>query len=518
MSVRNQTGAVAPLIAILLVVILVSVAFVVDLGHIHNVKAELQRAVDAAALAGAKQLPEPDRAIAVARATAAANLVDQQVVSSTEQDLTVVVGRWDPLTLTATASQRFTATIDRPDAVYVRATRAVDHVFFFFVGSTNVIADAIAYSSPEVPVLPLTIISCIPPTGPEAGSLSVCGIRTYAFASGDNTAGWTSLTWAKTGGSSVQDILNFVNDPEAVRNFNDTAELLLSQPVDRPCEGNFQKNVNCGMNVDDENFNYIARGVGNPLTRYDRLPRYITAITAEQEAFRDIVSLDGLLTQTEGESYSAYQARLTTLSTNSDYSTFISFDNKQKIYVADFNKVLDALGYPPVSSTTGSMTSVMDAILDNVTTTAKAKKTDQFLANYTRENYPFDAEGSPTSGGQGQTLLFSVPVIFAGSCDNFDPKSLDKNTAVVQEDQELHFIGLASLLITRMFKGGDCYETASPVTLTGVPSCGGGWPDTRLLNNAFECPVTNPPLAFEGLIRPPEYDDEGSLRTIVLVE
>jgi hypothetical protein len=515
---QNQRGAVAPLIAILLIVIVVSVAFVVDLGHIHNVKTELQRAVDAAALAGAQQLPEVDPAILVARATAAANLVDQQQVSSDTEDLTVVVGRWDSLTLTATASQRFTPTNDRPDAVYVRAIRQVDHVFFFFVGTTDVIADAIAYSSPEVPVLPLTIISCIPPTGPEAGSLSVCGIRTYSFASGNNSAGWTSLTWGGAGGSSVQEILSFVSDPEAVRNFNDTAGLLLSQQVDRPCEGNFQKNIICGMNVTDETFTYIAQGVGNPLTRYDRLPRYITTNANEQQAFRDIVSLDGLLTQGTNESASAYQTRLAALSSHVDYGKFVSYDNTKKIYVADFNKVLDAIGYPPVSSTTGSMTSVMDAVLDNVTTAAKTKKIGQFLANYTRENFPFDAEGSATSGGQGQTLLVSIPVIFAGSCANFDPKSLDTNKAQVQEDQELHFIGLASLLITRMFKGNDCYETVSPVTLTGAPACGGGWPDSRLLSNAFACPVTNPPLAFEGLIRPPEYDEEGSLRTIVLVE
>ena len=49
MKISDEKGAVAVLVAVMLVLILACLALVVDLGHLHNVKAQLQRAVDAAA-------------------------------------------------------------------------------------------------------------------------------------------------------------------------------------------------------------------------------------------------------------------------------------------------------------------------------------------------------------------------------------------------------------------------------------------------------------------------------------
>lgn len=56
----QRRGAVAPLFLILLIPLLAMVAFSVDTGYICLVKAELQNAADAAALAGASQLLVPD--------------------------------------------------------------------------------------------------------------------------------------------------------------------------------------------------------------------------------------------------------------------------------------------------------------------------------------------------------------------------------------------------------------------------------------------------------------------------
>jgi len=52
----NETGAVAPMVGIMIFLFVGCLALVVDLGLLHNVKVQLQRAADAAALAGALQL------------------------------------------------------------------------------------------------------------------------------------------------------------------------------------------------------------------------------------------------------------------------------------------------------------------------------------------------------------------------------------------------------------------------------------------------------------------------------
>src|SRR5207248_5530722 len=51
-----RTGAVVPMVAVLIVLILAMVAFAVDIGYICVVQKEMQNAADSAALAGASQL------------------------------------------------------------------------------------------------------------------------------------------------------------------------------------------------------------------------------------------------------------------------------------------------------------------------------------------------------------------------------------------------------------------------------------------------------------------------------
>jgi len=57
---RGRHGAVVPLTAILMVFLLGMLAFAIDLGYLAVVKAELQNAADAAALAGASQILDRD--------------------------------------------------------------------------------------------------------------------------------------------------------------------------------------------------------------------------------------------------------------------------------------------------------------------------------------------------------------------------------------------------------------------------------------------------------------------------
>lgn len=142
---NNRKGAVAPLVAIMLIVIVICVALVVDLGHVHNVKVQMQGAVDAAALAAAQQLPGGNAA-GVAVAVGAANKVDQGGVIIHSAD--VVTGTWDEtITPGKTAFDRFLCPPPvgvAPNAVKVTAAHNVKHAFFFFTESTPVLADAIA--------------------------------------------------------------------------------------------------------------------------------------------------------------------------------------------------------------------------------------------------------------------------------------------------------------------------------------------------------------------------------------
>lgn len=215
----REQGAVAPLVAILMIVIVICVALVVDLGHLHNVKIELQRAVDAAALTGARYLPDADRVVATTTASAGANFVDGSTLQdllTNETDatsLTIVLGGWDKDALGASADSRFDSTATNPDAVLVQASRDVDHVFFFFVDSTQVTADAIAVAEPINPVMPLSLVSCIPlqsiqnNPGMTPGT-QICDIGYYTFADDTNdTAAWTSLT-LDPNSNDIRDLLS----------------------------------------------------------------------------------------------------------------------------------------------------------------------------------------------------------------------------------------------------------------------------------------------------------------------
>ena len=549
----------------MLLLLIVIVSLVVDIGHVITAKNQLQQAVDAAALAGARQISPVDEtgsgAIAAAQTTITENDVLVRNVDLDTENVVVTLGSWDLENLGAPFDERWSPGVTPYNAVRVEADVEVEYFFNALKGGSTVSVDALAVHSQTELTLPLAIVSCIPPTGPQVGALNVCGIKTYTFSSNENTAGWTSLTLGGSGGASQTEIADLF-DGNGAEQFNRIVELLNDTSVvplnPRPptwdenytgCEGNFAETINCGLGGDF--VAYQPSGVDNPLTRYDQLPRYITLSSDELMAFSDIVTQDGVLSRNyppdsnpdNDETNSAFQARLKELYygdqkpfgdnrfANLDEIGLVGgeqlirygndkfdFDENgvtnEKVYIPDYNRAIDYAGYPPVAATTGSMTTVMSKLLDAVTPNLKKKKDIQFSAALTDEFPPFNDDYVASSGGKGETLLFTVPVIFAGACGGFDPNSFDSNTAQVQEGNELHYVGLANFLVTRIWKGGDCYECSQGVELSvSLPAsvtCDPSDHSPSLVNGtSYSCPVPLPggSIAFEGLVRPPGFGE-----------
>ena len=72
-NTRAERGQILPIAALAMVALLGITAFAVDVGYAYYAKRQLQSAVDAAALAGAQDLPNATTAQATAISYAAAN-------------------------------------------------------------------------------------------------------------------------------------------------------------------------------------------------------------------------------------------------------------------------------------------------------------------------------------------------------------------------------------------------------------------------------------------------------------
>ncbi len=156
----DQSGAMAVMVALLLVVLLTMSALAVDYGHMAWVHDELQKAADAGALAGARALapyvgnPATPNWIAgqsKATETALLNRADAQAITDCQVDY----GYWNLSTKTLQPSGIIPTISDRP-AIRVRIAKAAGHnggplrTFFapvFGVDSQNLKAQAIAVIS-----------------------------------------------------------------------------------------------------------------------------------------------------------------------------------------------------------------------------------------------------------------------------------------------------------------------------------------------------------------------------------
>ena len=128
---RKRRGTILVLAAFLLIVMMGMLAFSIDLGYMMKVRAELQRATDAAALAGAGSLVDgADVAELQALDFMLRNPVGSQVLTENEnrqalleawlaehpEDFEVALGEWDPDTRT------FSQTGQEPSTIQVWAS------------------------------------------------------------------------------------------------------------------------------------------------------------------------------------------------------------------------------------------------------------------------------------------------------------------------------------------------------------------------------------------------------------
>ena len=123
-SSRKESGTVAVLVALCLIVIVGFLALALDIGYVMVTRNESQDAADAAALAGARQLGEnyydkiPNKTVDVenvSQTTAGLNKVATQNVSQDNVD--IKIGWWDQV------SGTFTETSTSPNAVQATVTR-----------------------------------------------------------------------------------------------------------------------------------------------------------------------------------------------------------------------------------------------------------------------------------------------------------------------------------------------------------------------------------------------------------
>jgi len=146
---KRRRGAIAVLAAICLIVIIVFLAFSIDLGYIAVTESKLQNAADAAAMSGARALPDREATINAAIEWAEKNTTaghDLNLVRTEDVEL----GTWDEDTATFTVLLEDSNVV--PDAVRVTCWRHTERgnslpLFFASILGTenaNVAASAIA--------------------------------------------------------------------------------------------------------------------------------------------------------------------------------------------------------------------------------------------------------------------------------------------------------------------------------------------------------------------------------------
>ncbi|MFO7607010.1 MAG: pilus assembly protein TadG-related protein [Desulfurivibrionaceae bacterium] len=568
----SEQGAVAPLVAILIVLFILCIALVVDLGHLHNVKVQLQRAVDAAALAGARQLDgttgQDDRAGYVARAAADINKIDSNsgwVTNAYEFEITP--GIWDK---DLAADPRFTPVTEESvvmaNAIKVKATLQVDNIFFFLTDNSTVSADAIAVANPDVPVIPLAIVTCVPADEmlENPGSLpglTACDITSYNLDNDqDDTMAFTSLTF----GANANDIVEYMSTEEGLEKFNKvifgkgltTTDGIENESVDLGGCYPHDLDIPCGLgriSSEDlappeafpvpESISPLNSTPGEPAVGFDpmiaygangALPRWYH--NNDDESFGDddhftrVWSQDGILLPGAGENTQEFVVRLKTYAECGEddlscrpYNDDRFLDGNLVIkppnqlaknleetlgfapeYWPDYREVINRAGYPKIGIINGTVSTVLSAFIDNKNV---SDGTDLICS----DNDPFPP---------GQTTLrLNAPVIFAGACEDW--KAISNPSA----EHTLTYIGLSKLLLTRAWikESYDCGELSEVVQLPA-----GGCPDKVFdpaLNGSYfsadGVPVPSSFRGLEGLSMVPVADDEedsGSMLNVFLVE
>ena len=578
---NRQKGAVAPLVGILMVVFILCLALVVDLGHLHDVKVQMQRAVDAAALAGARQLDggmtQDTDAIAVAIATAAANKVGGKtglVSAGGWVDGTSVVvtpGYWDR---DRTKTSRFSSPVasNSANAIKVTATQEVEHYFFYFTGSTTIITDAIAVASPNVPVLPIALVNCVPSeeSEKEPGLLpgtTVCDIRSYSYNKDkDDLAAWTSLTLATASQPNIEYFLDPVTGREEFQKVvfgkGVPGDGLENQTVDTNRPSSFNTSYD-GCNPNPTNYLDIACGLGriagkeiarpdefptpiplphlrynnplledyyigdpafDPLTAFDPLPRWYNLNPDEEfteaDYFTRIWTQDGILLKGPNESWAGYNSRMEKLYTGDPVdptsrpygdTRFMPINQGGGGFIVpENNPSTPALWAPDYVKI--MVKAGYPKVYVNNGNIPNLLKT--FLANILKDPDTLGCSDNAPFPTNEQTVRINMPVIFAGSCDSF--KALSNSPA-----HTLNYVGMAKFLLTRAWNNPDQFDCGAQFVDSTGHSCEPFDPDVAS-DGTFSLTGTNPhQVSIEGVNLIPVADDEeefGSILDVFLVE
>ena len=233
-KVKNQAGATAVIIAIVLPMLIAFGALAVDVGYICVTKNELQNVADAAALAATRKLGtiykdmpfteqkeyvcgdgegDSNNDIAVIKGVANAVAYNNKaggeyvIVYDTTKGIDhVEIGVWD-----SSNTPAFTATFDQPDAVRVTAHRdnaANGPITTFFakifgIDNVDVSADATAALTSQSVAQPGELVI---PIGISSLAIDECNDPILFSPTKDACAGWTSFTYGSNN-NEVQDII-----------------------------------------------------------------------------------------------------------------------------------------------------------------------------------------------------------------------------------------------------------------------------------------------------------------------
>lgn len=537
MNRSGERGAVAVLVAIMLVLLFVCVALVVDVGHVHSTKISLQQAVDAAALAAAQELPD-----GIISTTANNYLQANLDEPLSNYEVTVAIGWWDKtITTGGSAATRFIncgsgSTDPRctvPNAVMVRAMRTAGPFFAFWRSGTDVTADAIAFAETVNPVLPLAVVSCLLPGSDwKLPDMTITGITDFRFAAND-TGAWTSLTFSPANANTINDL---ITDPDKLDQFNSViygykinnngientdvdagafpytssyagcspegtsidcglgriAGKEIAAPEEYPVPPNF---ANLDGNLSDgykatafdplSDFGSFKDASGNRSP--GALPRWYNlneeSGLQSDDYFARLLTQDGLLLNT-GKllDYSTGVETPLPLGAGDDrFRASKDIPSGGDLITCDskgcrpnYDKVLQRAGYPQVYLTNG----VTVDLINN------------FLEKLGVENETMLCSEDDALPATQQALVLKAPVIFVGACEDWKANASERHS----------YVGLAKLLVTRLWVNNTGYD------------CPGS--DLQAENQPG-------PLHIEGLQILPVadgQDDHASLPKIYLVE
>jgi hypothetical protein len=145
---RRRRATTVPVVALTLLVLLGCVAFAVDVGYIYSARGEMQRSVDASALAGASGLGHHDQDHVVRqRSIAVAGQNPVAGAAVTQGELDMVIGNWRRIGGSFSFTPLDGNETHTPNALHVTGTRTDMPLYFaraLGVDTTTVIKEAVA--------------------------------------------------------------------------------------------------------------------------------------------------------------------------------------------------------------------------------------------------------------------------------------------------------------------------------------------------------------------------------------